>query len=73
MRNIELAQNEIRIRSELELQRASRTVGYTVRTDWLGTTMQQAFVEVLTAESKSGSTKGEYLREPASTSRKPSP
>ncbi|MEM5402865.1 MULTISPECIES: hypothetical protein [Paraburkholderia] len=30
---------------------ATRAVGYTVRTDWLGTTVQQAFVEVLRAES----------------------
>ncbi|MGF6573790.1 LysR family transcriptional regulator of gallate degradation [Paraburkholderia sp. GAS333] len=38
---------------ELELPEASRAVGYTVRTDWLGTTLQQAFVEGLRAESES--------------------
>ena len=32
---------------ELEMPEASRAVGYTVRTDWLGTAVQQAFVEVL--------------------------
>lgn len=38
---------------ELELPEASRAVGYTVRTDWLGTALQQAFVEGLRAESRS--------------------
>lgn len=38
---------------ELELPEASRAVGYTVRTDWLGTALQQAFVEGLRAESES--------------------
>jgi DNA-binding transcriptional LysR family regulator len=36
---------------DLALPGASRAVGYTVRTDWLGTAVQQAFVEVLRAES----------------------
>jgi DNA-binding transcriptional LysR family regulator len=35
---------------ELEMPEASRAVGYTVRTDWLGTAVQQAFVEVLREE-----------------------
>ncbi|MFM0550366.1 LysR family transcriptional regulator [Paraburkholderia sediminicola] len=35
---------------ELEMPEASRAVGYTVRTDWLGTAVQQAFVEVLRGE-----------------------
>ncbi|WP_322104172.1 LysR substrate-binding domain-containing protein [Paraburkholderia sp. J41] len=37
---------------ELEVQtpEAARTVGYTVRTDWLGTAVQEAFVECLRAE-----------------------
>ena len=37
---------------DLELPGASREVGYTVRTDWLGTAVQQTFVEVLRAESE---------------------
>lgn len=40
---------------ELELPEASRAVGYTVRTDWLGTAVQQAFVEALRGESASES------------------
>lgn len=42
---------------ELELPEASRSVGYTVRSDWLGTAVQQAFVEMLRAESASASTR----------------
>ncbi|MGF6551735.1 hypothetical protein [Paraburkholderia youngii] len=38
---------------ELALPGAGLAVGYTVRTDWLGTAVQQAFVEVLHAESAS--------------------
>ncbi|WP_321963711.1 LysR family transcriptional regulator [Paraburkholderia sp. J7] len=38
---------------DLALPGASREVGYTVRTDWLGTAVQQTFVEVLRAESDS--------------------
>ncbi|WP_321782660.1 LysR substrate-binding domain-containing protein [Paraburkholderia sp. J94] len=34
----------------LELPGASRAVGYTVRADWLGTAVQQTFVEMLCAE-----------------------
>jgi LysR family transcriptional regulator, regulator for genes of the gallate degradation pathway len=35
---------------ELETPEATRTVGYTIRTDWLGTAMQQAFIEQLRLE-----------------------
>ncbi|HYS68537.1 MAG TPA: substrate-binding domain-containing protein, partial [Paraburkholderia sp.] len=35
---------------ELKMPEASRAVGYTVRTDWLGTAVQQAFVEHLREE-----------------------
>jgi DNA-binding transcriptional LysR family regulator len=35
---------------ELETPEASRAVGFTVRTDWLGTAIQQAFVEHLREE-----------------------
>ncbi|MBN3812115.1 LysR family transcriptional regulator [Paraburkholderia sp. Ac-20347] len=35
----------------LELPGASRAVGYTVRTDWLGTAFQQTFLELLREES----------------------
>lgn len=35
---------------ELETPEASRAVGFTVRTDWLGTALQQAFVEHLREE-----------------------
>ncbi|MGH8778428.1 LysR family transcriptional regulator [Paraburkholderia sp.] len=35
---------------ELETPEASRAVGFTVRTDWLGTALQQAFVEHLRRE-----------------------
>ncbi|WP_244131875.1 LysR substrate-binding domain-containing protein [Burkholderia plantarii] len=35
---------------ELEAPEASRVVGYTQRPDWLGTPVQQAFVEFLCAE-----------------------
>lgn len=40
---------------DLALPGASREVGYTVRTDWLGTAVQQTFVEALRAESESES------------------
>ncbi|MEM5317772.1 LysR family transcriptional regulator [Paraburkholderia sp. JHI869] len=43
---------------ELELPGAGRAVGYTVRTDWLGTAVQQTFVEVLRAESEAESGHG---------------
>ncbi|NIF52845.1 MULTISPECIES: LysR substrate-binding domain-containing protein [Burkholderiaceae] len=36
---------------ELALPEARRAVGYTVRSDWLGTAVQQAFVELLRSES----------------------
>ena len=35
---------------ELETPEASRAVGFTVRTDWLGTAVQQAFLEHLREE-----------------------
>lgn len=35
---------------ELEMPEASRAVGYTVGSDWLGTAVQQPFVEVLCEE-----------------------
>jgi len=35
---------------ELEMPEASRVVGFTARTDWLGTAIQQAFVEHLMQE-----------------------
>ena len=35
---------------DLETPEASRAVGFTVRTDWLGTAIQQAFVEHLRGE-----------------------
>ncbi|SOE99242.1 DNA-binding transcriptional regulator, LysR family [Burkholderia sp. OK233] len=35
---------------ELETPEASRAVGYTLRTDWLGTAVQQAFIEHLREE-----------------------
>ncbi|WP_158898657.1 LysR family transcriptional regulator [Burkholderia sp. L27(2015)] len=35
---------------ELEMPEASRVVGFTARTDWLGTAIQQAFVEHLVQE-----------------------
>ena len=38
---------------ELETPEASRAVGYTLRTDWLGTAVQQAFVEHLREECAS--------------------
>lgn len=38
---------------ELKTPEASRAVGYTVRTDWLGTAMQQAFVDHLRGECAS--------------------
>jgi DNA-binding transcriptional LysR family regulator len=38
---------------ELETPEASRAVGYTLRTDWLGTAVQQAFVEHLRQECAS--------------------
>ncbi|MBN3764120.1 LysR substrate-binding domain-containing protein [Burkholderia sp. Ac-20365] len=37
---------------ELETPEESRVVGYTLRTDWLGTPMQQAFIEQLSAECR---------------------
>jgi DNA-binding transcriptional LysR family regulator len=37
---------------ELETPEASRVVGYTLRTDWLGTPMQQAFIEQLVQECR---------------------
>lgn len=40
---------------DLALPEASRAVGYTVRGDWLGTAVQQAFVESLRAQSASES------------------
>jgi DNA-binding transcriptional LysR family regulator len=36
---------------ELETPEATRTVGYTVRTEWLGTPMQQAFLKQLALEA----------------------
>ncbi|MEM5365300.1 hypothetical protein V4C53_04560 [Paraburkholderia azotifigens] len=36
---------------ELQTPEAERTVGYTIRTQWLGTPMQQAFLEQLTLEA----------------------
>jgi LysR family transcriptional regulator of gallate degradation len=38
---------------ELETPEASRVVGYTVRSDWLSTAVQQAFIEALRAECES--------------------
>lgn len=38
---------------ELETPEASRAVGYTLRTDWLGTAVQQAFIEHLREECAS--------------------
>ncbi|QNB16873.1 LysR family transcriptional regulator [Paraburkholderia tropica] len=42
----------------LELPGASRAVGYTVRTDWLGTAFQQTFLELLCEESAMESQNG---------------
>ena len=35
---------------ELEIPASERTVGYTLRSDWLGTAMQQSFIEQLRLE-----------------------
>jgi hypothetical protein len=53
---------------ELDTPAARRAVGYTVRTDWLSTAVQEAFIELLREECEERTV---FNDAPASRSRRP--